>query len=165
MNKFKKLKKSWKKSSCTFSFLILFASSCFSYAQGSQKIKFAKDNSLVYFFQVDEKSDTISKNIADRFYFIVPDSLKSSTIISVDNGRLIQTKNDSILQFNYLPGLRYESLFLKKDFNALKEIPSKQFDFKTQVNGPCNLEKTKILIQVIDRKSDNILIENVYWWR
>jgi hypothetical protein len=135
------------------------------WTQSPDKIKFAKNSDLIYFFQVGTKSDTISKGVSDKFYLIVPDSLKESILFSLDNAQLIRSENDSMVICNYLPGLRYESIFLNRGQDDLGEELLNIYEFKTLVNGTSVINKKKIIIQVIDRRKNKVLMENEFFVR
>jgi hypothetical protein len=149
----------------SFNTLLLTLFSCALSAQTVQKVKFAKEPGLVYFFQEGVKSDTISKKTSNRFYFIAPDSLILTTTLSVENGQLVATGNDSILVCNYLPGLKYESVFYKKEDSVIASNSKKKYELKTMINGASSFERDKILIQIIDQKSNRAFIENVFFWK
>lgn len=150
---------------------ILILLVCFGFvfvsAQAPEKIKFQKNASLIYFFQKGSKSDSVIKNRNDFFYLVVPDSLKKHIVVYVENGKLIKTTNDSLVKLNYMQGLKYESLFVinevseKEDSKKLK----KQFDLISLINGTSSYERNKILIQIINKKEEKVVIENVFFYR
>ncbi len=149
-----------------FVFYFLFVAGMLS-AQNPQKIKFQKNSGVIYFFIKGNGNDSVVSKTNDLFYFIVPDSLKKGTVLFVENGQLLKTANDSLVRLNYMPGLKYESQFvinetpqpgdpkkLKKDFNLISLI-----------NGASSYQKNKILIQVVNKKEDKVLIENVFYYK
>lgn len=140
--------------------LILNASS----AQSVEKIKFKKQNSLLYFYQKGPKSDTIVKNKSDLFYLVVPDTLKDKIVIFVDNGQFISTPNDSIVKLNFVPGFNYESFFLPEEQRALTTHAKKQFHFKTLVNGTSLQPINGVRFKIVNKKEDAVIIENVFFY-
>lgn len=133
-------------------------------AQSVEKIKFKKQNSLLYFFQKGAKSDTIVKNKSDLFYLVVPDTLKDKIIIFVDNGQLLPTPNDSIVKLNFVRGFNYESLFLPEEQSAAGADKKKQFHFKTLVNGTSLQPINSVRFKIVNKKEDGVIIENVFFY-
>lgn len=146
-----------------FYFLILFIFAN-AKAQTPEKIKFEKNSKLIYFFQKGATKDSVVKSTNDLFYLVIPDSMKKHIVIYVENGKLIKTINDSIVKLNYMQGLKYESLFV------INEVPvsegakklRKQFDMISLINGSSSYHKNKILIQIINKKEEKVVIENVF---
>lgn len=128
-------------------------------AQNPNKIKIKKQDNLVYFYQKGTKSDTITSQSNNLFYFILSDTLKYSTRLFIDNGTFIKTKNDSVIQFIFMPGLKYEAKYTKDKLMAFK-----QFKFKSLINGATSYDKNQIVIQVISNLQDNPLIENKFYF-
>ena len=141
-------------------FLIFLCFSWFIYSQKPTPIKVKKQNNIVYFYQKGNKTDTITKQKNNLFYFILNDSLKQSTRIFIDNGRFIATKNDSIIQFIFMPNLKYEAKFNIKD-----TLNKKHYHFVSLINGATNSTKNEITIKVISTKHDTPLIENTFYYR
>jgi hypothetical protein len=145
----------------SFLFFLLIKSGN-SFSQTSEKLKFKKDNSLVYFFQTGSKSDTVFKSANNRFYLSVPDSLKLSISIQVENAQLI-SESDSIVKLNYIPGIKYESLYIQIKNHSSKI--QKQYEFKTLVNGTSGYKRDRILIRLIDRRENSLILENEFFYR
>jgi len=91
--------------------------------------------------------------------------------LSVENGRLTNTKNDSILQLEHMPGLKYETFYVKKEamqipLNGAK--PSKnvvaQLELKTLINGATDKEKNLILIRISNKKEEKVILENSFYY-
>lgn len=98
-------------------FIFYFLIFCFSAtlsSQTPQKIKFQKNSSSIYFFQKG-KVDSVITTSNDLFYLVVPDSLKKSIAVYIENGKMTRSANDSIVQVSYMPGLKYESLYVIKE--------------------------------------------------
>jgi hypothetical protein len=127
-----------------------------SYSQPTTKIKVKKQNDIVYFYQKDLKTDTILIHKNNLFYFVLNDTLKQNTQILIDNGKLVSTKNDSIIEFVFMPGLKYESKFLKEN---------KQLKFVSLINGTTSFNKNEITIKVVSNTQDNPLIENKFYYK
>ncbi|MBX3164281.1 MAG: hypothetical protein KF900_07345 [Bacteroidetes bacterium] len=128
----------------------------FSFSQETQTFYFKKENPFL-FFQKGAKSDSIIKNQNDVFYLIVPDSLKKSISILVENGQIHATNNDSLVKLNYLFGLKYESLFQK---NAATDKP----ELKTFINGGTNYLKQTITLEITDTKTGTLLLKNSFFY-
>ena len=131
-------------------------------AQETQKIRFSKNSDMVYFFQIGNKSDNVIKNESDRFYFVLNDSLKANIYLDVENGKFNRTENDSILKLEFLPGMKYETVYLKKAEEGQVANSKSHLELKTQVNGASEFDKYRIRIRVVDRRRNEILMENVY---
>ena len=79
----------------------------------------------------------------------------------VNNGRFVATQNDSIIQFIFMPGLIYESKFVKD--NALK--PTTNLKLVSLINGATVFDKNTITIQVTSSLHDTPLIENKFYYK
>lgn len=152
--------------------LLAFVQTMKSYSQSIEKIKFAKNADHFFFFQKGLKSDTIIKNVSDKFYLLVPDSLKAYISITVENGRLQKTSNDSLLVFEYLSALKYETFYVPIESQQNSMIADKKrtndpknFELKTLINGSCERENNTILIRIINKKDDHLMIENLFYYK
>ena len=139
-----------------------FFISGFLNSQPTQKIKFSRSTHLIYFFQIGAKSDTLHKNKNDLFFISFPDTSKDQILIATENGQFRKTDHDTVIRLVYVPGLKYESYFERKEIpdSVMSKVPVTEF--KTQVNGPSVYNSKKIQIQVIDRKRNQIIIENIF---
>jgi len=126
------------------------------YSQTPTPIKVKKQNNLVFFYQKDLKTDTIWKYKNNLFYFILNDSLRHCTQILIDNGKFISTPNDSVIEFVFMPGLKYEAKFL---------IENKQNTFQSLINGITQFNKNEIIIKVMSSKQDTFIIENKFYYK
>ena len=143
--------------SVTYLIVILqFVFAPISYSQETTKIKVKKQNDIVYFYQKDLKTDTILKHKNNLFYFVLNDTLKHNTQILIDNGKFVSTENDSIIEFVFMPGLKYESKFLKENG---------QLKFVSLINGTTSFNKNEITIKIISNTQDNPLIENKFYYK
>jgi hypothetical protein len=122
--------------------------------QGTPTIKF-KRSKFVYFFQVGTETDTITEKKGNLFYLVVPDSMKERIAVDVENGQLRLTDNDSIVKLNHVPGIRYESVFVK-------DPKTQTYEFKTLVNGASGQEGNIIHIKINDRKEEKVDMESAY---
>ena len=155
-----------------FTFSFFFFVSLGLSSQPVEKIKFAKTSYNFLFFQKGTKSDTISKNKSELFYFIIPDSLKQDVVISVENGRLQKTGNDSLLRLEYLPGLQYETFFSKIEGLKLgvdqKKSTKKSMialEIKTLINGVSDKEKNTVTIKISSKKEEKVILENTFYYQ
>lgn len=145
-----------------FSFLFILTNTT---AQNPEKIKFQKNPSLIYFFPKGANKDSIVKNSNDLFYLVVPDSLKKHIVVYVENGKLVKTTNDSLVKLNYMQGLKYESQFVISEVTEAPKKIKKEFELISLINGASSYQKNKILIQIINKKEEKVLIENVFFYR
>ncbi len=113
-----------------------------------QKIKIKKHDNSFYFHQAGIKNDTVIKFKTDLFYVKLPDSLKHSLIIYVENAQLISTKNDSLFQLIPIRGMKY----------SLSQPDS---SFVTLLEGACTASKN-INIQVYNKQTDKIILQNKF---
>src|SRR5690606_1963388 len=104
-------------------------------------------------------SDTISFDRHDLFYVKVPDTLKNDLAFWIENAQLQFFQADTVLKIKYVPGLRYEAYFLKKDSAEVK------YKWSNFVNGPAAIEKNKIRIQIFGRKDHDLLLENNFVYK
>lgn len=148
---------------------ILFAANFNLLAQKPTSIKVKKRTEMVYFYQEGEKCDTISKNHCNRFYLFVQDSLKKHINIICENAQIQKTKNDSVFTVLYLPGLKYESYFAKKDSISATAKKSKiqknkqNLELISGIDGVSSYYREKIQIKFIDKRSDKVLLENIFY--
>lgn len=124
-------------------YIFLFFS-CFLKAQ--QTIKVKREDNRFLFFQLGQKSDTITKNKTDLFLIKLPDSLKTNIQIYLNNGQFIKTEKDSIYQLKSIPGMKYSHSKPDSVFNTLLE-------------GHCNPSKT-ISIEFINSKTQKPFLKN-----
>jgi hypothetical protein len=134
-------------------------------AQSPEKIKYQKNSSLIYFFPKGINKDSIVKNSNDLFYLVVPDSLKKHIVVYVENGKLVKTTNDSLVKLNYMQGLKYESQFVINEVAEASKKIKKEFELISLINGASSYEKNKILIQIINKKEEKVVIENIFFYR
>lgn len=151
---------------CIF-YLFFFFGFVNANAQAPEKIKFQKNAALIYFFAKGAKADSVIKNTNDLFYLVIPDSLKKFVTVYVENGKLIKTINDSIVKLNYMQGLKYESQFIINEVPADANSKSlkKKFDMISLINGASSYQKNKILVQIINKKEEKVVIENIFFYR
>ncbi len=146
-------------------YLFIFYLSGTLSSQTPQKIKFQKNSSLIYFFPKG-KTDSVISTSKDLFYLVVPDSLKRSIAIYIENGKMIRSANDSIVQVSYMPGLKYESLYvIKESKDPIDNKLKKEFEFISLINGSSSYTKNKLLIQIVNKKEEKVVIENVYIYK
>lgn len=150
--------------------LFLFSS---SHSQTTPTIKFAKGDKVFYFFQKGIKSDTISDKKNNLFYLIIPDSLKESISIQVHNGQLLATINDSIVQLNFIQGLKYESVCEPGESNFATDNKQgrtngnkkKSCYLTTRIDGTSTISGNKITIIIYNRRYNAKILENEFYWR
>ena len=156
----------------SYKFIVYFVislSACLTgFSQNPDIIRIKKDKGYVLFFQKGSRSDTLLKNRNNLFYMLVPDSLKANVLFSVENGQLIKTTNDSLVQLNYLPGLSYEYKYILKiegqstifyKSNLPKNLRTKQGQYETLINGTSDFEEGKIRVQIRNTISSKLIDE------
>lgn len=132
------------------------------------KIKIQKEDAI-YFFQVAQKSDTISANQNDLFYLKFTGTLKCNARIEVVNGRLFKTKNDTVFQLKKANNLQYEHYFMDSVFVAntpgTKDQKRQCNKFITHINGAKEGDGKTITIQVYNIITKETLLNNTYYYR
>ena len=91
------------------------------------------------------------------------DSLKKHFLIQIDNGQFVSTSNDSIVKLNYMKKLKYENYYTHS--NQKNSNKHDEWKFETLINGVSVLDANKISIKIIDKRNENILIENSFYFR
>lgn len=147
-----------------FLYLSIFSVCIFKslHSQNIELLKFKKKPALIYFFQKGVKSDTIVKGGGDLFYLLVPDSLKNTLSVYTENGQLRPTDNDSLVEFCFLKGYKYESVYARKETQDLHE---NKYQVQVLMNGTSEFSKEKVRIQIVNRKNNEVLIENVFYFK
>lgn len=134
-------------------------------AQEPATIRFAREKNQLYFFQTGEKSDTISKGRGDLFFMVIPDTLKNVLRINIDNALMEPGSGDSLYRLLYMPGLRYELIFI----DSVKALPGDKnevfYRLKVRINGAALLPAPVIRIEFVDRRRDRRLLENDFYFR
>jgi hypothetical protein len=146
-------------------YFLLFVA-CFTgilHSQNVETFKLKKNASLIYFFQKGNKNDTLAKDKSDLFYLLVPDSLKEYISVQTENAQLVATSNDSLVKLNYVKGLKYELLFQKEATVRRSGNRPKLYRCITLVNGVSTLQGNKIIIQIINKKENGLVLENVFF--
>lgn len=138
-------------------FVFLFTHEA-AHSQPVESIKLRKNGASVYFFQKGLKKDTITAGVADLFYFIAGDSAKAHLSIWVENGRLVRSENDSLLKFEYLPGLKYETIF------SHSLGTGNAFITKSLINGSTDRDRRQVVIRIYDRKEEKFILENTFYY-
>ena len=154
-----------KKNRILYSTLCLFFLFGKTFSQSTEKLKFKKNYSLIYFFQKGGKRDTLEKNKGDVFYLLVPDSLKPIISLYVENAQLLATSNDSLYRLHFVKGIKYESLYTLKELVNTGNISQEKFEFKTLVNGISVFSENKIKVQIFNRKLNELVLENSFLYR
>ena len=133
-------------------------------AQSIKKIKFAKSDSLIYFFQLEQNSDTLKSSDLQLFYLAVPENQKCCIRIDVENGMFEKTDNENVLKLIYVPGIKYETLYRRDTRPTAKPGYSAPWELNTRVNGSSSLTRGNINCRVVERDAGQALIENLFIW-
>lgn len=146
-------------------YVLIFFTFSKVFSQSPEKIKFQKNSTLIYFFQKSANKDSVVNSSNDLFYLVVPDSLKKHIVIYVENGKLIRTSNDSLVRLTYMKGLKYESQFVISEMTEGQKKLKREFELISLIDGTTTYPKDKLLIQVLNKKEEKVLIENVFFYR
>ncbi len=156
-------------------FIFIFIGSFFKAQSQPDKIKIKKEDYSIYFFNQGKKSDTINSN-NNTFVLKLGVSRRCNTFIEIENGKLIETKNDSLFKLMYMPGMNYRHLY--RD-TVVTELPAKSTIapaktriyqkcglFTTQVNGSSGNPQSKtIVIKFKSFQNDTIYLSNKYYFK
>jgi len=136
------------------------------HGQTPDKIKIKKEDGL-YFFQIGEKSDTISMNKNDLFYLKFTGTTGCTTRIEIENGRLFKTKNDTVFQLKNVPHLQYEHYYQDTTWVANKGAKTTNNNchkFITHINGANEKDGKIIRIQMYNvGTKENVLINTFHY--
>ena len=132
-----------------FILTILFFT-CSTVLNAQEKIKIKREDNRFLFYQVGNKSDTIILNKSDLFFIKLPDSLKKTIQINVENGLFKIVHKDSLTyQLQIVKGMKYSH--------------SKQDSvFVTLMEGNC-LPSHKLEIHFLNTATQQILFKNTYF--
>lgn len=129
-------------------FIILFLLLACININAQQKIKVKRIDNRFFFYQAGIKNDTIIKYKSDLFFVKFPDSLQHHVVIYIQNGQLINTKNDSLFQFMPVSGMKYS-------------LSKPDSTFITMLEGVCTASKN-ITIEVLNKRTDKIILKNKF---
>lgn len=136
-------------------------------AQTPEKIKIKKEDGL-YFFQVGQKSDTISAGKNDLFYLRLIGVTGCTTRIEIENGRLFKTANDTVFQLKNVPNLQYEHYFQDTTWVANKPFKgnNKCHKFISHING-ANETSASHTIKIIfyNLYSKEAILSNTFYYK
>lgn len=149
-------------------FILLFSLNSSIFSQIPDKIKVKKEDSF-FFFQIGQKTDTISAGKNDLFYLKITGKLGCNTRIEIENGRLLKTKNDTIYQLKNIPNLQYEHYFQDSTFVANKNRPGEINDncrkFITHINGANEAKGNTVKIIFYNINSKDVLLSNTFYYK
>jgi hypothetical protein len=134
--------------------LLIIILSLPSFCQEVPTIKLKKEKEMV-FFQKGEKLDTISLNKGDLFYLLFSRRHISLFTMTIDNGSLVNTANDSVYRLSYLPGLKYEMAYSTGDTAKLRPV----------IDGATALSREKIHVKIIDRTDGRVMLSNLFYYK
>jgi hypothetical protein len=133
--------------------LLIIIVSTPAFCQDLPTIKLKKERDLV-FFQKGVKRDTISQNNGDLFYLIISRRQMALMTMTIDNGSLVNTSNDSLYRLTYLPGLKYEMTYGVSDSARLRPV----------IDGASAVPREKILIKITDRADGKMMLSNWFYY-
>jgi len=149
-----------------FFFVFLFFITT-SFSQGELKMKVVANNGLVHFYKKGESGDSIISKHNNQFYLVCKERQKKNLLIHIDNARLMPLGNDSTVFAEYLPGLKYEAWFVQSDDSLSAEgtLQKGKMVFTSFLNGTTQVDKTRIRIQIYLKKENELILENVYYYK
>jgi len=124
------------------------------------------------FFQKGETSDTLKKDVNDAFYLIVPDSLKHSVYLSIENGQLRPAGSDSLVKLVHLPGLRYDYIYVfekpyadqdRSKYKALKQ--NQKGSYQSLIAGTSTTPPEQVTVKLLDSRLNKLLYERTWLYR
>jgi hypothetical protein len=127
---------------CSILLFISIASS----AQYAIKVK--KEDNRFLFFQKGIKNDTLISKRTDLFYIKLPDSLKHTIQIFIQNGQFVSTDNDTIYRLRAIPGMKYSHSKPDTLFNTLLE-------------GSCPPSKI-VTVEFKNTKTQQLFLKNIF---
>jgi len=87
-------------------------------------------------------------------------------VLFTENGRFNSTENDSVIQLEYMPGLKYEAWFVfPEDSITHDPLQNEKMEFHSFLNGTSQLNRNRIRIQVYLKKENEIVLENEFEYR
>lgn len=124
------------------------------------------------FFQKGKNCDTLNKGVNDLFYLVVPDSLKPSVYLSIENGQLSSGGNDSLVKLSHLPGLRYDYIYVfekpyaEQDRSKHKAIKQNQKgSYQSLIAGTSTTPPEQVTIKLLDSRLNKLLYERTWLYR
>ena len=136
-----------------------------SYSQENLKLVVRAENGPVFFYLKGEKKDsTVSKN-NNLFYFVCQESKKKNLLFYIENARIKATDNDSLIRLEYLPGLKYEAWFVNANDSTETKDQTEKWVLTSFLNGTSQVQKTQIKVQMHLKKQNEVLLENIYYYR
>lgn len=140
----------------------------FIFSQVPEKIKIKKEDSF-YFFQIGQKSDTITQGKNDLFYLKMTGGIGCTSRIEIENGRLMKTKNDTIFLLKNVPHLQYEHYFQDTTFIANKpktgETNNNCRKFITHINGANENKGNVVKIVIYKINTKEVLLTNTFYYK
>ncbi len=85
-------------------------------------------------------------------------------MIQTENAQIQFTENDSLIRIQYLPGMKYESWYVKEEDQSYS-THKKRLILKNFVNGTSQLDRGKVSIKISRKKEENVLIQNLFYYK
>lgn len=130
-------------------------------------MKVRADDGLVYFYKKGDAGDSVLNKANNQFYLVCKARQKKNVRFHIENARLMPAENDSTVFAEYLPGLKYEAWFVQSEdsLNVDGKMQKGKLVFTSFLNGTTPLEKNKIRIQIYLKKDNELILENLYYYK
>ena len=148
--------------------IVLLANFIASALKAQPKVFYIKaGNEWIYFYKTGQKGDSVITKHNNEFRLVCKEHQKKNLLIQIDNARLMPLGNDSTVFAEYLPGLKYEAWFVQSDDSLSAEgtLQKGKMVFTSFLNGTTQVDKTRIRIQIYLKKENELILENVYYYK
>lgn len=154
-------------------FLFLFFH-CICFSQSKDKI-IIKQQDQIYFYQLgDVKDSIIIKNSTDLFLLKMSDDKKKIVEVKLKNATFVKTNEENIFKLIFVPGMNYRMIYATSaeegvsgvNSNSVNsQIKNKPYQYQIATDG-ANVDGSKeIVIQLIDTKTEKVLITNTFSYK
>lgn len=137
-----------------------------SFSQPERTFRVRAGDGIIYFYKKGKTEDSILNKNNNVFYLLCKEQQKKNLLFQIENARLVATDNDSLIQVEHLPGLKYESWYIDSQDSVGtdgKAKPGKKY-LSSFLNGTSSEEKNKVRIQIFLRKENERILENAFYF-
>ncbi len=148
----------------TFLFLFFYT---LSFSQGDSKIV-VKQQDVIFFYRTGEFPDSlITKNVSDTFFVKLSDDKKIHTEIKLKNATFIKTNDKHLYKLSYTPGMNYRLIYQSETTETLEKNKQKTISYipKIEPDGANTDASKKIIIDLLDTKSNKKLLSNTFFYK
>jgi hypothetical protein len=137
------------------------------FAQTKLKVVVRAEEGLIYFYKKGPVADSTFNKKNTSFYLVCKPSQKKNILISIDNARLMASKNDSLVYAEYLPGLKYEAWYVHSEdsLNSNEKVKQDKMSLTSFLNGTTEFEKSRMRIQIYLKDKNELILENTYYYK